>query len=193
MKNLQEKLNKLAVLFDAHAGKLIREECTGKWRGTADYIVEFDNGGQFFLANGCKAALAALDMYIRVYSSFRSIETQAKIKEWLQKNEKIDNMEATEKGLKNYEVIKPSYVRAPGANYYGWFYVLVKVGGKIVPILESGLSCALRVLSLGENDYFSVTDRSKKYFEAGGLKKEEVDFIFRGVGHSSTSKMYKAF
>lgn len=193
-KTIQEKINTLAKLFDANSGELVRTPCRGKWAGTIDYSIKFDNGGIFFLANGYKAAIQYIDTSICLYSSFRRLETQEKIKAYLKGLQEADNLEAAAMGLKQYKVIRPSYVRQPGARFFGWFYVLIEVDGKTVPMLESGLSCALRLIAAGEEKiYPSVLERAKKYFVAGGLQDNEIDYVYRGVGHSTISELYKAF
>lgn len=72
----------------------------------------------------------------------------------------------------------------------GWFYIPIKLSnGETVNFLESGLNANIRHLIEDEDDKVHMR---RHYFVAGGLEDKEVNFIFDSVGHSSTSRMYKA-
>ena len=47
----EAKMNELAKLFGANTGVKVGRACTGKWRGTTDYSVEFNTGDKFFITN----------------------------------------------------------------------------------------------------------------------------------------------
>lgn len=58
--------------------------------------------------------------------------------------------------------------------------------GEFRNVMESGLAYALT----SEERLEDYVNHYPRYFTAGGLKDKEVDFLFHGVGHSSTSDMY---
>ena len=58
--------------------------------------------------------------------------------------------------------------------------------GELRNVIETHLAYALR----SEDNLIDYVNHYPRYFAAGGLKEKQVDFIFHGVGHSSTSEMY---
>ena len=56
--------------------------------------------------------------------------------------------------------------------------------GEIRNVIESNLAHALR----SESNLIDYVTHYPRYFTAGGLRDKEVDFIFHGVGHSSTNE-----
>jgi len=93
-----------------------------------------------------------------------------------------DNHYANYLSLREYEIVR---VRLLENNWFG-VEIRFKDNGEIRNFIETGLSSAL--LS-GENmsRYYNSYSR---YFTAGGLKDQDVDFIFHGVGFSTKSGLY---
>ena len=58
--------------------------------------------------------------------------------------------------------------------------------GEFRNVIETSLAHALR----SEDNLIDYVNHYPRYFTAGGLRDREVDFLFHGVGHSSTSEMY---
>jgi hypothetical protein len=61
----------------------------------------------------------------------------------------------------------------------GWYYVTLEVDGKIFGYIETGLKYDIARGKV--NEHIS----SRDYFVAGGMKEDDVDFVFNNVGHSS--------
>lgn len=185
-KALKEKADTLAKLFGANSGTITKLACRGKYAGTYDYSVTFDNGVEYFVTNGFKYFEKVLDNMIKLYSAFPS--KKDKIINYYKKCSKVDNEHANFLGFKTYEVVDVEFIK--NGQLLGWFYIPLKLSnGTVVNFLESGLNADIRRLIEGEDDQ---VHRRGHYFVAGGLEDKEVDFIFDSVGHSSTSTMYKA-
>ena len=48
---LQEKINVIAKAFGCTSGHIVTSPCRGKWRGTSDISICFDNGSSLFIGN----------------------------------------------------------------------------------------------------------------------------------------------
>ena len=48
---LQDKIGIVAQAFSGTEGKIETSPCTGKWRGTSDISIKFDNGASLFIGN----------------------------------------------------------------------------------------------------------------------------------------------
>ncbi len=48
---LQDKIGIIAQAFGGTEGKIETSPCTGKWRGTSDISIKFDNGASLFIGN----------------------------------------------------------------------------------------------------------------------------------------------
>ena len=48
---MQEKIGVIAQAFGHTSGTIETSPCTGKWRGTSDISIRFDNGSSLFLGN----------------------------------------------------------------------------------------------------------------------------------------------
>ena len=109
--------------------------------------------------------------------------TSGKALECLKAMAERDNMFAKKIGKREYEVVNvfmsKSFVR---------FGVTIKFkdNGETRNVIESGLDSGLR----NEKRMMEYLVWYHNYFTAGGLRDDEVDFIFHGVGHSSTNDMY---
>ena len=49
--SMQEKIDLIAQSFGATTGKVITKPCSGKWRGTSDMSIGFDNGISLAIGN----------------------------------------------------------------------------------------------------------------------------------------------
>lgn len=105
---------------------------------------------------------------------------------YLKQISKIDNEHAEFLGLRKYEVVR---VEMTNDAFLG-FGVLIrfKDNGEKRRFLETGLVYALN----SEERMKEYVERAKTahYFTAGGLEVNDVDFLFKGVGHSSKKEMY---
>ncbi|MEE0286260.1 MAG: hypothetical protein UD159_06945, partial [Faecalibacterium prausnitzii] len=48
---LQAKIDVIAQAFGCKTGEIHTSPCTGKWRGTSDMTIRFDNGASLFIGN----------------------------------------------------------------------------------------------------------------------------------------------
>lgn len=160
---LQEKFNTLARLFGAQSGTKVGIPCSGKWKGTTDYSVKFNNGVRFYISNGMKYFEKNLDEEIKVYSAFESMKSE--IIEALQAFEVHDNQLAALAGLSNYHVLDIDYLKS--GDYLGWFYAIVDINGERHTVKETGLYFLIRNALRAEST-------AEIYREVEELKQETV-------------------
>jgi len=173
----KKKMDELAKLFNANEGTKTACACRGKWSGTTDYSVTFDNNERYFISNGMSRFDEVLDYTINKYNTF--LANKQNIITSLKKIEARDKQKAEELGLLSYELIDVDYIKNGG--YLGWFFVTIKVADKIRTFMETGLNAAIKDSKYMEKYVNNVRD----YFVAGGVKKAE--FVFNNVGFSMNS------
>lgn len=192
---LQDKIDIIAQAFGCTTGQIETSLCTGKWRGTSDMSIRFDNGASLFIGNYLtpkaktkKIQNEAVNSTLVSYNPeiirlSKELATAA-----LMKREAKDNEIAAEKGLKPYTFLNVEFNNntdgLPGGGYMGWYYVTLAVDGKICTHLETGLSHDIA------NGTVSETPSKKNYYVAGALKEDQVDYVFNNVGFSSASSLY---
>lgn len=184
--SMQDKIGVIAQAFGATSGKIETSVCYGKWCGTSDMSIRFDNDTSLFLGNKrtpqTKSAKVQAE-YVNGMLTCYNPEIIALTKEAalapLRKREAVDNAIAAQKGLKPYTVLNVEL--NDGANnglYIGWYYVTLAVDGKIHAHLETGLAHSI------EDGTVSEIPVREKYFAAGALKDTDVDYVFNNVGFS---------
>lgn len=191
---MKDKIGIIAQTFGCTSGKIVISPCSGKWRGTSDMSIVFDNGTSLGIWNERTAQAKTAKVQnecVNAALTRYNPEIVAAAKEAalaaLRKREVVDNAIAAQKGLKPYTVLNVEFNDGrddESAGYIGWYYVTVAVDGKIRAHLESGSAHAIASGTVSE------TPTREKYFVAGGLKEAEVDYVFNNVGFSSTSDMY---
>ena len=191
---LKEKIGVIAQTFGCKTGEIHTSPCTGKWRGTSDISIKFDNGASLFIGNHLtpkaktvKVQTECVDGYLSQYNPEIVQATKEAAIPILLKKEVKDNEIAAQKGLKPYTVLNVEL--NDGSNektggYIGWYYVTLAVDGKICSHLETGLSYDIA------NGRVSETPTRADYFTAGALKETDVDYVFNNVGFSSHSTLY---
>ncbi len=192
--SLQGKIDIIAQAFGCTSGEIETSPCSGKWRGTSDISIRFDNGASLFIGNAQtpQAKTAKLqDEYVAATLTRYNPEIIRAAKEaalpTLLKREAVDNAIAVQKGLKPYEILSVEINDGSderNGGYIGWYYVMLAVEGKIFAHLETGLN---HDIAFGK---VSETPSRENYFVAGGLKETDVDYVFNNVGHSSTADLY---
>ena len=190
----QEKIGVIAQAFDGTAGRIETSPCTGKWRGTSDISIRFDNGASLFLGNRLtpKAKTAAVqrelvnDTLLRYNPEIVSATKEAALASLMEREAK-DNAIAAQKGLKPYTLLNVEFndgADGQSSGYMGWYYVTLAVDGNICSHIETGLNYDIA------DGKVSAEPTREKYFAAGALKDSEVDYVFNNVGFSSTSGLY---
>ena len=176
------KMNRLAELFGAKSGEKVGSSCSGKWAGTTDYYVKFNNGFRYHISNGLKKFDENLDDLLSVYSGFAEKKTE--ILSILREMEQADNALAAENGLKSYHVIDIDYMKNDH-DYIGWFYAIIEVDGIKMTIRETNLHYGIKNYSRDRNTEVFMWDKSSKYHVAGGVEKPV--FVWHGYGFDMTS------
>ena len=190
----QEKIGVIAQAFGGTAGRIETSPCTGKWRGTSDISIRFDNGASLFLGNRLtpKAKTAAVqrelvnDTLLRYNPEIVSATKEAALA-FLMEREAKDNAIAAQKGLKPYTLLNVEFndgADGQSSGYMGWYYVTLAVDGNICSHIETGLNYDIA------DGKVSAEPTREKYFAAGALKDSEVDYVFNNVGFSSASGLY---
>ena len=190
----QEKIGVIAQAFGGTAGRIETSPCTGKWRGTSDISIRFDNGASLFLGNRLtpKAKTAAVqrelvnDTLLRYNPEIVSVTKEAALASLMEREAK-DNAIAAQKGLKPYTLLNVEFndgADSQSSGYMGWYYVTLAVDGNICSHIETGLNYDIA------DGKVSAEPTREKYFAAGALKDSEVDYVFNNVGFSSASGLY---
>ena len=190
----QEKIGVIAQTFGGTAGRIETSPCTGKWRGTSDISIRFDNGASLFLGNRLtpKAKTAAVqrelvnDTLLRYNPEIVSATKEAALASLMEREAK-DNAIAAQKGLKPYTLLNVEFndgADSQSSGYMGWYYVTLAVDGNICSHIETGLNYDIA------DGKVSAEPTREKYFAAGALKDSEVDYVFNNVGFSSASGLY---
>lgn len=191
---MRDKIGIIAQTFGCTSGKIETSVCYGKWRGTSDMAIRFDNGTSLGIGNErtplAKSAKVQNEYINAVLTRYNpeivAIAKQAALAP-LRKREIVDNAIAAQKGLKPYTLLNVELndgTADKGGGYIGWYYVTLAVDGKIHAHLETGLAHAIASGTVSE-----IPTR-EKYFTAGALKEAYVDYVFNNVGFSSISDMY---
>ena len=191
---LQGKIDVIAQAFGCKTGKIRTSPCTGKWRGTSDMTIRFDNGASLFIGNRLtpkaktvKVQTECVDSALLQYNPEIVLVTKEAALPVLLQREVKDNKIAIQKGLKPYTLLNVEF--CDGADertggFIGWYYVTLAVDGEIYTHLETGLSYDIA------DGKVSDTPTRADYFTAGALKEADVDYVFNNVGFSTASTLY---
>lgn len=191
---MQDKIDIIAQAFGCTTGKIETSPCSGKWRGTSDISIKFDNGKSLFIGNHSTPKAKTVKVQteyinsalVRFNPEIISATKEAAI-DALMKREAIDNEVAAQKGLKPYTVLNVEFNNgADGQNggYMGWYYLTIAIDGNIRAHMETGLNH-----DIADGKVSEIPTRAN-YYAAGALKETDVDYVFNNVGFSSASGLY---
>ena len=191
---LQSKIDIIAHAFGCRTGTIRTSPCRGKWRGTSDMFICFDNDAKLFIGNRLtpkaktvKVQKEYVDRTLVAYNpEIVQITKEVALSVLLQREVK-DNKVALAKGLKPYTLLNVEFrdaISLGNSPYMGWYYVTLAVNGKIRAHLESGLQ-----YEIADGKVSSTLTRDN-YYVAGALKESDVDYVFDNVGFSSKSSLY---
>lgn len=191
---MRDKIGIIAQTFGGTSGKIETSPCYGKWRGTSDISIRFDNGKSLSIGNEPTPKAKAVktqkeyvnSVLVRYNPEIVAAAKKAALTA-LMKREACDNAVAAQRGLKPYTLLNVEFndgTYAGSAGYMGWYYVTLAVDGKIRAHLEAGLAHDIASGTVSE------TPMRENYFVAGAVKETDVDFVFNNVGFSSTSTLY---
>lgn len=191
---LQAKIDVIAQAFGCKTGEIHTSPCTGKWRGTSDMTLRFDNGASLFIGNHLtpkaktvKVQTECVNRTLVQYNPEIVKATKEAALPALLHREAKDNEIAAQKDLKPYTLLNVEFNEGADektGGYIGWYYVTLAVDGKICTHLETGLNHDIA------NGKVSDTPTRADYFTAGALKETDVDYVFNNVGFSSASTLY---
>ena len=106
---MQDKIGIVAQAFGSTSGKIETSPCTGKWRGTSDISIKFDNGASLFIGNHrtpqaktVKVQTECVNAALVRYNPEIIAATKEAAISALRKRETKDNEIAGQKGLKPY-------------------------------------------------------------------------------------------
>ena len=192
--SMQDKIGVIAQAFGCTSGEIETSLCYGKWCGTSDISIRFDNGASLAVGNertpqakSVKVQNEYVNAVLRRYNPEIVIAAKETALIALREREVKDSAIAVKKGLKPYTVLNVEFIDGAddkSAGYMGWYYVTLAVDGKIRAHMETGLNYQIADGKVGE-----VPTRDH-YYTAGALKESEVDYVFNNVGFSSTSTLY---
>ena len=191
---MRDKIGIIAQAFGGTEGKIETSPCTGKWRGTSDISIKFDNGVSLFIGNHrtpqaktVKVQNEEVNAALVRYNPEIIAATKETAIAALRKRESKDNEIAVQKGLKPYTLLNVEFndgTDERSSGHLGWYYVTLAVDDKICSHIETGLHYDIL------NGKVSDTPARENYFAAGALKETDVDYVFNNVGFSSTSDLY---
>lgn len=191
---LQAKLNIIAKAFNSKKATIERRFCTGKWRGCTDVSIHFDSGVTLHIGTDRTPETkkkSVIDEYVNTALTYYNPDIIAESKslatEVLLKREVNDNIIAESLGFKPYKFLNVEFndgTHDASAGHIGWYSVTLAVDGKIINHINTGLNHDIASGKVSESG------RAEKYYAAGGLKGDEVDFVFGGVGFSSEKRLY---
>lgn len=159
-----------------------KSRCTGKWRGTTDYGLTFDNGCTLFISNGMAAFEQNTIEYISRINAIRANKRQF-MSELTSQIEK-DNLVAQSEGLAQVRLIDVD-INTDINLYFLWSYLLIEVNGLQFRHTETGLNHSLCRNRLDE----WLSRRAEKTWTAGAVQNP--DYIIGNVRFCSTDKLYK--
>ena len=191
---LQGKIDIIAQAFGCKTGEIRTSPCTGKWRGTSDMSIHFDNGASLFIGNHLTPKAKTVKIQtecvnsalVRYNPEIVRATKEAALPMLLQREAK-DNEIAAQKGLKPYTLLNVEFndgADEQTGGYMGWYYVTLAVDGKICTHLETGLN-----YDIADGKVSDAPTRAD-YYPAGALKETDVDYVFNNVGFSSASTLY---
>lgn len=191
---MRDKIGIIAQSFGGTSGKIETSPCTGKWRGTSDISIKFDNGTSLFIGNHRTPQAKIVKIQneyinsalVRYNPEIINATKEAAITA-LRARETKDNELAVQKGLKPYTLLNVEFndgTDEKSSGHMGWYYVTLAVDGKICSHIETGLNYAI------SDGKISEMPTRENYFSAGALKESDVDYVFNNVGFSSTSDLY---
>ena len=174
--------NELCALLGHKSWTKEGSRCTGKWAGTTDYSLRWDNGERMFISNGMTNFEEQVREEVEMLKRTRSKEHQQAIMEVLREYERDDAVLAKECGMKSYKVLGLiECYGEPQFNFIRWGLRL-DIDGKIVDFVETGLSWDIEggAAKLRET---KERETGRKPWMAGGVRFP--DYLIHGVMHQT--------
>lgn len=181
-KNAVYLLETLIGQMGCKAYKRWKKPCVGKYRGTYDYGVTFDNGLDLFISNGPDGFEARIRGMIGNINTMRLNREKyiMVIGRRLEEDNRLSGLE----GMNTVKLLDVG-VNLDMQDKFLWNYLLVEVAGKTFRFTETSLS---RHLANGTVEKW-IGERPINTFTAGAV--EHPDHIIGNVRFSSTDSSYK--
>lgn len=181
--NKKEKLicQELTILMGYQNFKKERSACTGKWRGTYDYSLVFDNRTRLFISNGMKYFHETVQNYIGCLKIFNT--NKNRILDEIREQIYSDNITAKQEGLFPVTV-KDVAISTQSEPYCLWAYLTLEVNGITFQFIETGLNYAIKNNKVTE--YFAP---KRRIYTAGAVIAPT--FIIGNVRFSHLDGLYK--
>jgi len=179
--------DEMCALMGHKSWTKVGSPCTGKWAGTTDYSLRWEDGQEMFVNNGMYGFKSRLTEAVEGLKRCRSAEHQRAVMEVLREWQASDARLSQEHGVKGYDIL--GFVEEDGGSCGQiWWGLRLKVGDRVFDHIETGLW-----LYMSESaDAVRKDMESKKgvpVWTAGAV--QEVDYIFHGVGFNSQDELYK--
>lgn len=181
----KELCDKFTQLLGHKTWKKVGEPCTGKWRGTTDYFLVFEDNTRVFISNGMTFFDENLQREISNFERFTSPDFQKKMMDVLNEQREVDNEIAKREGLLPYSILGFVYKQRLGGITYG---LKLKVDDRTFDFVETGLVMDMLEFPIGKEALLKGWMR-KPLFTAGAV--ENPTFIFHNVRFSHVDKLYK--
>ena len=184
MKKIDKELcQKLTNLLGFTSYQKIGSRCCGKYKGTTDYSLVFDNKVCFFISNGMSSFSERLIEHIRDVTIFQNHKEE--MFQAVCRQVEQDNLTARKEGLLavkclSLEICKTSTI------YFLWPYIRMEVGGQQFDFIETGFTMAIFRNELEKHFQWA---NARDTFTAGAVEKPS--FIFQNVRFSHLDGLHK--
>ncbi|MBO4499150.1 MAG: hypothetical protein J5732_02725 [Bacteroidaceae bacterium] len=181
--------NELCALLGHKSWTKAGRRCTGKWSGTTDYSLIWEDGTGMFISNGMSYFDTGVSETIDMLKRTRNPENQRAMMEVLWEFEDDDAKMAKEAGLQRYELLGLLEIVEPDIHGMIWWGVRIKVGDRIINYRETGMSYDIKN---GADKLRETRERNKgkELWTAGGV--ETPSYVIHGVAHDMNYACYQA-
>ena len=156
--------------------------CTGKWKGTTEYGVRFEDGVSYYLSQGMRNFESNLRHEIATIRTVR--DNREKYLRYFRERALLDNQTAAAEGLYPVTVVDVG-LHTETEHDFLWPYLLLEVNGIRFKFIETGVCYGMK-----NDEMEKWTEHCKKpLFTAAAV--EQPDFIFQNVRFSSKDELYK--
>lgn len=179
--------DELCALMGHKSWTKVGRRCTGKWAGTTDYSLQWEDGREMFVTNGMYGFKTRVAETVTMLKRCRSTEHQRAVMEVLREWQASDAKLSREHGVKSYDIL--GMVEDDGDSCgLIWWGLRLKVGDRVFDHIETGMCLDV---AEGSDKLRSVMERKKSVpvWTAGAV--QEMDYIFHGVGFNSQDELYK--
>lgn len=187
-KQIVTMCDELCTLLGHKSWTKTGERCTGKWAGTTDYSLRWEDGTRMFISNGMSYFEKVVRDNVEMLKRTRNKDNQRAIMEVLLEYEKDDAKMAREAGLMGYKVL--GLIEVIDNIGTIWWGVRLLIGDRIVDFRETGLSMDIKkgAASLRET---KEREAGRKLWTAGGVQTP--NYVIHGVGHDYNLDCYKPY